>query len=191
MKFNSERMYKGIFKACMGFVGIAMVLLACEKDDICVEGDTPLLVIGFYDIADTTEFKTVPTMRIKALHSNTFAEDSILDSDSYTRSEFEFNDRTNVTDSIFIPLRVSASNTDFVFISSSADEDEVEIGNRDTLTFNYTVNQQFISRACGLVANFNELDTTRTVSDSDWIKRITVQETDVELSNTIHVKIFH
>ena len=175
----------------MGFVGIAMVLLACEKDDICVEGDTPLLVIGFYDIADTTEFKTVPTMRIKALHSNTFAEDSILDNDSYTRPEFEFNDRTNVTDSIFIPLRVSASNTDFVFISSSADEDEVEIGNRDTLTFNYTVNEQFISRACGLVANFNELDTTRTVSDSDWIKRITVQETDVELSNTIHVKIFH
>ena len=30
---------------------------SCEKDDICVEGDTPLLVIEFYDAEDTSTLK--------------------------------------------------------------------------------------------------------------------------------------
>ena len=45
---------------------------ACEKDDICVEGDTPLLVVGFYDVVDSS-FKSVPNLRIRALDN-----DSIL-----------------------------------------------------------------------------------------------------------------
>ncbi|MEM9824872.1 MAG: hypothetical protein AAF985_27555, partial [Bacteroidota bacterium] len=55
---------------------------SCEKDDICVEGDTPLLVIGFYDITDTT-FKSVNNLRILSTDN-----DSILNS----TTEYGFTD---------------------------------------------------------------------------------------------------
>ena len=41
--------------------------LACEKDDICIEEGTPLLVIRFFDAEDRTEFKPVPSLRILVL----------------------------------------------------------------------------------------------------------------------------
>ena len=82
---------------------------SCEKDDICVEGDTPLLVVGCYDIADTT-FKSVPNLRIKALDN-----DSILGLES--SDEFGFSDRANSPDSIFLPLRINAQATQFQLIS--------------------------------------------------------------------------
>lgn len=154
---------------------------SCEKDDICVDGDTALLIIGFYDAEDTTEFKAVPSLRIRAIDNNT-----IFESDAFT-------DRANSPDSIFIPLRIDATNTTYEFIINSEDDDTTseETGNRDTLTFNYTVSERFISRACGFVANYNGLDTTRANIGSDWISKLTILNENIENSNNIHVKIFH
>jgi len=150
---------------------------SCEKDDICVEGDTPLLVIGFFDVNDTTTAKAVPSLRIGETSTNLVIS--------------TFSDRSN-SDSIAIPLLLNAASTEFVFITNSRDdENNNEAGNLDTLTFNYTVREKFVSRACGFVGTFNGLDTTRTVFSSDWIKRITIVEPNVEFSDAIHVKIFH
>jgi hypothetical protein len=154
---------------------------SCEKDDICVDGDTPLLVIGFYDATDTTMFKSVPLIRIKGIDN-----DSILTTDS-------FNDRSNSPDSLLIPLRIDGISTTYEVITDSADDETTmeETGNRDTLSFNYTVSEQFISRACGFVANYNTLTIGLTTDDSNWIQNITVVEDTIENSNNIHVKIFH
>ena len=154
---------------------------SCEKDDICVEGDTPLLVIGFYDVTDTT-FKSVPSLRIRAIDNDQILSDN---------TSFGFTDRSNSPDSITIPLRINATDTTFEFISGSADEDEVETGTIDTLSFNYLVQEAFVSRACGFVANFTELDTTRQVFTTDWIKGIILVESAVTNSNEIHVQILH
>ncbi len=154
---------------------------SCEKDDICVEGDTPLLVIGFYDVTDTT-FKSVPSLRIRAIDNDQILSDN---------TSFGFTDRSNSPDSITIPLRINAADTTFEFISGSADEDEVETGTIDTLSFNYLVQEAFVSRACGFVANFTELDTTRQVFTTDWIKGIILVESAVTNSNEIHVQILH
>lgn len=154
-------------------------LSSCEKDDICVDGDTPLLVIGFFDVDDTTAAKDVPSLRIRAL--------------GFETSPSTFTDRSN-QDSIGIPLQIEANTTSFVFINNSADDPDdetIETGTIDTLTFNYTVNEEFVSRACGFVANFSELDTTRQVFSTDWIKRIQIVNPTVESSSAIHVKIFH
>ena len=60
---------------------------ACEKDDICIEGDTPQLVIRFYDIENPTEYKAVPGLRVagagKEFTVSTFADRSDLDSIEY------------------------------------------------------------------------------------------------------------
>ena len=176
---------KRLFPVLLLF-SVIVYFSSCEKDDICVEGDTPLLVIGFYDFEDTLEFKAVPNLRIKALVQ--MQGDSLLND----ATAYGFSDRGSSGDSITIPLRISENVTPYQIISGSADNDEGnENGSIDTLSFTYTVNERFVSKACGFVANFNELDTVRNVFADDWIKRITVQETDVELSNTIHVKIFH
>lgn len=151
---------------------------SCEKDDICVEGDTPLLIIGFFDVEDTTVSKVVRTLRVIELES-----DTVVDT---------FSDRTNV-DSIGIPLRIAASSTEFVFIFGSRDDEETgePLGNRDTLQFNYEVNERFVSRACGFVANYSSLDTVRQLNPTeDWIDRITLVDTTIDNSNSIHVKIF-
>lgn len=157
-------------------------MASCEKDDICVEGDTPLLVIGFYDIDTPEEFKAVPGLRIKAIDNN-----SLLNNSAYG-----FADRGNTRDSISIPLRATENNTLFEMIRNSADNDDnMETGTIDTLQFTYKVNPEFISRACGFIPNYNELDTVREVFTTDWIKKINIIQEDVKRTNRIHVQIFH
>lgn len=154
---------------------------SCEKDDICVEGDTPLLVIGFFDIADTATAKEVPSLRITAIDNNT-----VLDNDS-------FNDRAASPDSLSVPLRIDATNTSYAFIMDSADdaETELETGNSDTLIISYTNREAFVSRACGFVMNYDGVSIALPESANNWIQDIRIVQSTVENSNNIHVKIFH
>ena len=160
-------------------LSLVIYVSSCEKDDICVDGDTPLLVIGFYDINDTTAAKDVPSLRIKEI---------ILDSVINT-----INDRSNNLDSIGIPLRSDATTTSFAFITNSADDADTgeETGNIDTLTFSYTTREAFLSRACGFVMNFDNLSVTLPASANNWIQDIKVVQESIENSNNVHVKIYY
>ncbi len=158
---------------------------ACEKDDICIDGDTPLLVIRFYDIDNPTELKTVPSLRIIGVGQNTTVT--------------TVTDRSTL-DSISIPLRVSEDTTGFYFIKNSSDVEEddsegntvtLEGGDVDTLYFNYTRKDKFISRACGYIANFENLESDLEMETENWIKEIEIISPLVENSTAAHVKIFH
>lgn len=157
------------------FVGF----LSCERDDICVEGDTPLLVITFFDIDDPETPKSVPTLRIRGVG---FEPDAVVDT---------FDDRTTL-DSIGIPLDASNEIAPFVMITGSADnDDDLEIGNLDTLAFTYIVREAFISRACGFVANYDDLASELTIDTDNWIQDVIVDITLVENQTQAHVKILH
>lgn len=161
---------------------IALLFLymsSCEKDDICVDGDTPLVVIGFFDATDTTLAKDVPALRIKEI---------ILDSNINT-----ITDRASNLDSIGVPLRIDAASTQFAFITNSADDETTgdETGTIDTLTISYTMREAFVSRACGFVANYDDVSVTLPDSAENWIQDITIVQQTIENSNNIHVKIFH
>ncbi len=153
----------------------AFLISACEKDDICVDGDTPLLILRFYDAQDTTNFKDVASFRI------------IGEGQEDPLSSF---DRTT-TDSVAIPLRADQSPTQFLLILNSADEDDVESGNIDTLSFSYTVEEVFVSRACGFIANYNDLSPQLTSGSENWIQSIEVVDTTITNQFSAHVKIFH
>ncbi len=157
---------------------------SCERDDICVEGDTPLLVIGFFDVDDTLSFKPVPGFRLRAIDN-----DSILNNVSL----YQFSDRSTENDSILIPLQSAANTTTFEFITNSADDDTSgeEIGTVDVLNFNYTVNSEFVSRACGFIANFNALEINQQSSENSWIQEIRIVESNIQRTNQIHVKVLH
>lgn len=163
----------------VALIGLLLVYFSsCEKDDICVDGDTPLLVLGFFDINDTLLPKRVPALRVKEI---------ILDTTLGT-----FADRSNL-DSIGIPLRGDATSTSFVLIHNSRDQAETgtELGNGDTLTVSYGVREAFISRACGFVAQYDSLAVELSGSTDPWIQDISIVKRTVENSKTIHVKIFH
>jgi len=149
---------------------------ACEKDDICVDGNTPLLVIRFYNEADSANTKNVTTLRVIGL--------------GQTSTVNTYADRSTA-DSLAIPLNPVSSNTTYLLIANSADEDEVEIGNTDTLTINYESKEVFISRACGFIANYENLIPSLSTDDDNWIRNIEVISSTVENSETAHVKIYH
>jgi len=156
----------------------AIIFSACEKDDICVEGDTPLLIISFYDVDNRTEKKAVPLLRVIGAN-NSFTVNTIMD-------------RISTLDSIGIPLNSSLNTTSFAFITDSEDDDmNNEIGNTDTIAFNYNRKDVFISRACGFVANYENLNNELTADTDNWIKEIEIVTPLVENQNAAHVKIFH
>lgn len=158
------------------FIGI-VAISSCEKDDICVEGDTPLLVIEFYNIADTSALKNVPTLRVVGVGQN-ITVNTVAD--------------RSATNKITIPLKTNENSTSFIMISNSADaENGSETGNIDTVNFSYTRLENFLSRGCGFVVNYNELQAEITEDASNWIQNIEVTRAQVINSDSTHVKIFH
>lgn len=151
--------------------------VSCEKDDICVDGDTPLLILRFYDAADTSTVKTVTNLRIVGIGNGDPVD--------------TFTDRST-TDSVAIPLRINQANTQFQLILNSAEDEEGnETGNIDTLQFNYMTQEVFISRACGFVANFSEMEDNLTTDSDNWIQNIEIADTLITSQLNAHVKIFH
>lgn len=162
-------------------VSLLYYVSSCEKDDICVDGDTPLLVIGFFDIEDTTAAKAVSSIRIRNIDI-----DSVLTNST-------FGDRSNSPDSLQVPLRSSATSTMYHIISGSQDDTDSgeETGNIDTLTISYDLGEAFVSRACGFVVNYNNITVTLNEGAENWIQDISVVQPNVENTDSIHVKIFH
>jgi len=162
--------------AILSFLGI-IAAASCEKDDICVEGDTPLLVIEFYNISDTAALKTVPTLRVVGVGQNVTVN--------------TVADRTALS-TISIPLKTDADNTSFIMISGSASaEDGSETGNIDTVNFSYERLEDFLSRGCGFVVNYDSLQANVTTDADNWIQDIQITRSQVINSDSTHVKIFH
>ncbi len=159
---------------------VSLSFSACEKDDICVDADTPLLIVRFYDANDTTIFKPVAGLRIIGLGKDVPVN--------------TFTDRSSDLDSLAIPLKINNTLTGFTFIKDSADdEDGNEAGNSNIVNFSYEVTDEYISRACGFIANYNNLNTEFTTTPENWIQRIKIVKSSIEIEETVtaHVKIFH
>ena len=162
------------------FIVLTIIFIgSCEKDDICINANTPLLVITFYDINDTTVVKAVPSLRVGGIDQE-FTVNTIPD-----RSDL---------DSIGLPLKTNDITTSFVFIKDSEgseDDENLEIGNADVITFNYKIIEDFKSRACGFIANYGNLTATLTSDANLWIQNIIITDTLVKNQAAAHVKIYH
>ncbi len=157
---------------------LALLAAACEKDDICVDGDTPLLVMTFNDIG-ATEATAKAVTRLRVI--------GIGNGDPITT----FNDRSN-RDSVGLPLRLDNGRTGFILIQNSQDnEDGVDTGNPDTLYLDYQVTEAFVSRACGFVANYEGLSWELQADASNWIDSVVIANPFVRSSDSAHVTIYH
>jgi len=154
-----------------------VTVASCEKDDICVEGDTPLMVIEFYNINDTTVLKNVAALRVVG--------------QGQTSTVNTVADRSNVN-TITIPLKTGEDTTSFLLISNSASDDNgAETGNIDTVNFSYSRLEDFKSRACGFIINYDNLSAALQTDTDNWIKDIEIVQTQIINADSIHVKIFH
>lgn len=153
------------------------LFLSCEKDDICVDGDTPQLILTFYKITDPSQLSAVTKLRVTGIGKGTPVD--------------TFSDRSN-RDSIALPLRADAERTGFIFyLNSSSAEDGRELGNPDTIYFDYKIQSVFVSRACGFVPNFEDFSAFLIEDDNTWINSVEVKQTRISKTTSSHVSIYY
>jgi len=162
-----------MFRLRIPFIFLLGVLSfsACEKDDICVDADTPRLIIRFYDAIDTTAVKDVQNLVVRGLLPSG-PKDTIA----------------NIAlDSIVIPLQVDAGSTSFA-LTRQLSIDDINV---DTLVVSYEIKEIFKSRACGYIVNYDALEATVKQDDSVWIQETRITTSLIENTASAHVKILH
>lgn len=159
----------------IAFVMIAITttcFYSCEKDDICVDPTTPLLVIRFYDATNQTSPLAVTQLRV-------MGQDQEI---AYLLSN---------TDSIAIPLKTLEDSTTYTFTANyGVDEDDNEVGDPVDITFNYTREEVYVSTACGYKVNYSDLNATFTPFGG-WINNIIIDNPEVTDQTNAHVYIYH
>ncbi|WDF61222.1 DUF6452 family protein [Flavobacterium sp. KACC 22758] len=167
-------------------------LSSCEKDDICDANTptTPRLVITFYDNAAPTTLKTVTNLKV--VGEGKEDTDAIIFNETGT-SVTKYLTNANT---ISIPLKTDAKTTTYKFIYNATSA----APNIDVLTFNYETQSVYVSRACGFKTTFtlNPRDNTansgliRTdpAGDGLWMLNINVVNSNIELENETHVKVY-
>lgn len=155
-------------------LSVIIFFSGCEKDDICVDAATPQLVVRFYDQFDTANLKEVEALEVKG-----FIGDSI------------YAVITNISSTeIKLPLRVDGTTTSFL-ITRNLDPDDETTADIDTLMLNYELNEQYKSRACGFVMNFDNIQGAVS-TENNWMQGIEIIAPSLTQNDTIaNVKIFH
>jgi hypothetical protein len=149
---------------------------SCEKDDICDENTatTPKLVITFYDKNDMTELKNVTQLKVIGEGMTNYY---LFDAES----------------EIKLPLKTTSESTKFSFQLNSNDE---SIANTDTIEFNYSTSDVYVSRACGFKTLFALtpaspfIHTDSGLSDGLWMHTITVETANIQTEDETHIKIY-
>nr|WP_294789352.1 DUF6452 family protein [uncultured Flavobacterium sp.] len=155
-------------------------LSSCEKDDIC-DGNTPTtprLVITFYDNIDPTTPAPVVNMTVKGENET---NPIIFNPSATGDSQYYVN-----TSTVSIPLRTDSDTTTYEF-TYNAPSTNTAARNTDILTFKYTRENIYVSRACGFKTNFI-LDNTNAIVRTDpdglnWMLNINVLNRNIFTEN--------
>ena len=160
---------------------IVFSFLGCEKDDICdkTTSTTPRIILEFYDNAQQTTLKNVSNLKVIGV--------GLSDSLKVFNAESK----------IQLPLKITNEDneiTSFRLILNSTIPASL---NEDIITFNYTKNTIYVSRACGYKTTFNLLSDASgfiredtTTPDGEWIKGFTIVTRQINNENETHIKIF-
>jgi hypothetical protein len=167
---------KHIFKFSAIFI-ILLITISCEKDEICLEDNTPHLIVRFYNQNIPDELKSVLNLKV-----------------NIEGIEGEYDNETIkvLTDSIAIPLMVTENRTMFILTLPGNEEEGLE-DNLDTITLIYTQEDIFVSRSCGYKTVYHDAKVTLTQDDDNWIKFLDPTADPLEIidENLAHVKIYH
>jgi hypothetical protein len=96
---------------------------------------------------------------------------------------------------ISIPLKTDANSTKYSFILNSGNSNPTLI-DVDEVTFNYTRNDVFVSRACGFKTLFTFassnpiVHTAVPVTKSKWMQVINIEKSNIDNENETHIKVY-
>lgn len=170
---------KKAFAFLLLIASAVFTVIACEKDDICAEGTptTPSVVVEFF----YNDNRTVAKSAIFKYYVPG------VDTELGT---------TSSVSKIQLPLRTDAETTTWALVLRTPIGDGNFIDNTDYLTFNYTNQQIYVSRACGYrnVFYLNEatpaLFADSPIADNLWILDMDVETLTIENENETHIKIY-
>ena len=125
-----------------------ILILSCEKDDICIEGseNTNRITIGFLD------YETKNRTGISLVNLKSIGNDSIIH-------------ETYSGQSIKLPLTVNSTKTQFLLDNNDL---------IDTLTIYHQSIHQYLNRSCGYKSNFIINSQTEITKQTGWIREISV-----------------
>jgi len=165
---------------------VTFALSSCEKDDICdaSTSTTPRLVIEFYD-------NLIATPTLKNLTNMKAVANGMSDGIVFNNSLAITNPLRFVTNSskIYLPLDPSTNISTYALTNNFGSS----TANEDVVTFNYTKNKVYVSRACGYKYLFNLTNTNTNILLADtnnWIKNILLVKPNLETENEVHIKIY-
>ncbi len=130
-----------------------LVVISCEKDDICLEESesTNRITIGFIDY-NSKNIKNINLTYIKGVIS-----DSIL-SEEFSGNELK------------LPLMVNSDSTQFILEQNKI---------KDTLTIFHENIHQYLNRSCGFKSNFVIKPETEVSKSLAWIREVTIEQDSI------------
>jgi hypothetical protein len=161
------------------FILLITAMASCERDDLCIpsEAASPRLIIVFTDQANPDDRKPVESLQVR---STLNAQPAPLNSDGATI--------LSQVDSIAIPLPPDVPSTIYQF-ERTLDEEL----NTDAVTLNYMPGEEYVNRACGFKAIYENLGFERIEepNSQQWISQIIIREANVTSNQDIHVEVRH
>lgn len=155
------------------FLGLCffLLLLGCQRDDICPETTetTPLQNVFFYDAEDPTRLKAAQNLVVIAANM----EDTLLG--------------PTTTNAIEIPLRTNEDFTEYRFILNAGSESE----NEDVVTFSYNPVPEYLNRACGFKVDFLNMQVNQVSNENKWILSSSIIPENTENETEAHISFTH
>ena len=173
-------------------------LSSCEKDDICDPNTptTPRLVLSFFENNATSIPKNLVNLKVVG-KGRSEKDGGIVFNETTIDSTLMY---LTSASTISIPLKVDEDSTTYTFIYD-ANSTNPAAKNSDEITFYYSRNNVYVSRACGFKTTFilNPSSTvplsfpfqqTDPAGDGAWMKRLIVQEHNIDNENETHIKVY-
>ena len=162
---------------------------SCEKDDICDANTptTPRLVIDFYNVSNASVKKNVTNLKVIG---DGMTEGIVFNPGASGEDQYLANGS-----SISIPLKTDSNSTKYSFILNSGNTNPTLI-DTDEVTFNYTKEDVFVSRACGFktlftfVPNNPIIHNAVPITKGKWMQVISVEKSNIDNENETHIKVF-
>ena len=126
---------------------LVIILIGCEKDDICIEGseNTSRITLGFVD------YKSKGPKDISLESIRGIGIDSIIEGINGNYLKF--------------PLMVNSNITKYVFEYNQT---------LDTLTIHHRTIHKYLNRSCGYVSNFIVKSDTEISKNHGWIREVSI-----------------
>ncbi len=145
---------------------IIFITYACERDDLCLDAHTPKAVTVFKNNI-TGEKMAVDSLVVLNMQGDTLIP-------------------LFKTDSIGIPLQISAGETRLKFIFKHA-----QVQNADEVIFQYQREPYFAGKSCGYVMHYKQVRVQAVPDGNNWIQQINVLIPEITQDTVAHVEVLY